>query len=104
MKNGTKNNLSRALIQFYSGSNPGCRWIFRFLNVNWDESYHLHPDERYLSMVLNNIQPVESVGDILTHKIQLKPNTHGYTFCLWHIPLFIIRYVGELIGQVVMTR
>ena len=36
---------------------------FRFLNLNWDESYHLHPDERYLSMVMNSLQPVENAGE-----------------------------------------
>ncbi|MBP7195932.1 MAG: hypothetical protein KBA05_00770, partial [Anaerolineaceae bacterium] len=36
----------------------GAGWSFRSLNNNWDESRHLHPDERYLSMVVNMIEPV----------------------------------------------
>ena len=31
-------------------------WSFRSMNNNWDESRHLHPDERYLSMVINAIE------------------------------------------------
>lgn len=75
---------------------------FRFMNLNWDESYHLHPDERYLSMVLNSIQPVGSVTEYFnTQTSTLNPNTHGYTFFVYGtFPLFLIRYVGELIGQV----
>lgn len=75
---------------------------FRFLNLNWDESYHLHPDERYLSMVLNSIRPVESIKDYFnTQTSSLNPNTHGYTFFVYGtFPLFLIRYLGEWIGQV----
>ena len=75
---------------------------FRFLNINWDESYHLHPDERYLSMVLNSIRPVESIKDYFnTQTSSLNPNTHGYTFFVYGtFPLFLIRYFGEWIGQV----
>ena len=67
---------------------------FRFLNINWDESYHLHPDERYLSMVLNSIRPVESIKDYFnTQTSSLNPNTHGYTFFVYGtFPLFLIRY------------
>lgn len=75
---------------------------FRFLNLNWDESYHLHPDERYLSMVLNSIQPVGSIKEYFnTQTSTLNPNTHGYTFFVYGtFPLFFIRYIGEWIGQV----
>src|SRR5688500_4542005 len=30
--------------------------VFRFTGVDWDEGHHLHPDERFLSDVLNVIQ------------------------------------------------
>lgn len=74
----------------------------RFLNLNWDESYHLHPDERYLSMVLNSIRPVGSIKEYFnTQTSALNPNTHGYTFFVYgSFPLFLIRYLGEWIGQV----
>lgn len=32
----------------------GAGWGFRSMNNNWDESRHLHPDERYLSMVVKH--------------------------------------------------
>ena len=75
---------------------------FRFLNLNWDEGYHLHPDERFLSMVLNSIRPVSSIKEYFnTPTSSLNPNTHGYSFFVYGtFPLFLIRYVGEWIGQV----
>ena len=75
---------------------------FRFLNLNWDESYHLHPDERFLSMVLNSIQPVHNVSEYFNNQTStLNPNNHGYTFFVYGtFPLFLIHYVGEWIGQV----
>ena len=75
---------------------------FRFLNLNWDENYHLHPDERYLSMVLNSLQPVESASEYFdTQNSALNPNNHGFTFFVYGtFPLFLIRYVGEWLGQV----
>src|SRR5687767_7450746 len=35
----------------------------RTTNVNWDESQHLHPDERFLSMVTSDISFPDSVGE-----------------------------------------
>ncbi|MDP7545169.1 MAG: hypothetical protein QGG31_05290, partial [Anaerolineales bacterium] len=31
----------------------------RFVGLNWDEFQHLHPDERFLTMVVTGIRPVE---------------------------------------------
>ncbi len=28
---------------------------FRFTGLDWDEGHHLHPDERFLSSVVNDI-------------------------------------------------
>ncbi|HOT53658.1 MAG TPA: hypothetical protein PLH68_06550, partial [Anaerolineaceae bacterium] len=36
---------------------------FRTIGVDWDEGRHLHPDERFLSMVLNSMTPVKSAGE-----------------------------------------
>ncbi|MDP7260290.1 MAG: hypothetical protein QF376_05365, partial [Anaerolineales bacterium] len=30
----------------------------RFVGLNWDEFQHLHPDERFLTMVETGIRPV----------------------------------------------
>lgn len=75
---------------------------FRTVGVDWDEGRHLHPDERFLSMVLSHISPVETVGDYFnTDTSTLNPGNVGYDFFVYGtLPLFIIRYVGEWVGQV----
>ncbi|MFZ3070457.1 MAG: DUF2298 domain-containing protein [Anaerolineaceae bacterium] len=74
----------------------------RTVGVDWDEGRHLHPDERFLSMVLNNISPVQNVGEYFnTDTSTLNPGNQGYDFFVYGtLPLFIIRYVGEWVGQV----
>jgi len=73
----------------------------RMMNTNWDDSQHLHPDERFLSQVIAQIRPVGSISEYFdTEHSVLNPNTHGHTFFVYGtFPLFIIRYVGEWTGQ-----
>ncbi|MEL7645924.1 MAG: DUF2298 domain-containing protein [Anaerolineaceae bacterium] len=75
---------------------------FRTIGVDWDEGRHLHPDERFLSMVLNSMTPVNSVGEYFnTEASTLNPGNVGYDFFVYGtLPLFIIRYIGEWVGQV----
>ena len=35
----------------------------RLYNVNWDENTHLHPDERFLSIVANDTDLPSSIGE-----------------------------------------
>ncbi len=39
--------------------------FFRFNNLNWDENFHLHPDERFLTMVGNAMQIPSSFSQYL---------------------------------------
>lgn len=75
---------------------------FRMIGVDWDEGRHLHPDERFLSMVLNSMTPVKSLGEFFnTETSTLNPGNVGYDFFVYGtLPLFIVRYVGEWVGQV----
>ena len=74
---------------------------FRFTGMNWDANQHLHPDERFLTMVVSSIQPVQSLGEYFdTDKSSLNPNNRGYGFYVYGtLPLFIVRGVGELLKQ-----
>lgn len=76
--------------------------FFRFTGLNWDTNYHLHPDERFLTMVESAIAPVENLGQYFdTANSPLNPNNRGYTFYVYGtLPIFIVRYIGELTGQV----
>ena len=73
----------------------------RFVGVNWDEDQHMHPDERFLSMVLSAISPVSSLSEYFdTTASSLNPGNRGYSFFVYGtLPLFIVRYVGEALGQ-----
>ena len=74
---------------------------FRTINLNWDEGFHLHPDERFLSQVIAQIRPVNSVSEYFnTETSALNPNNSGFTFFVYGtFPLFLIRYAGEWTGQ-----
>lgn len=74
---------------------------FRFIGENWDDVYHLHPDERFLTMVETSLQPVHNVGDYFDTTVStLNPNNVGYSFYVYGtFPLFLVRYIGEAVGQ-----
>jgi len=74
---------------------------FRFTGLNWDSNQHLHPDERFLTMVVSSLQPVQSVGEYFdTAKSTLNPNNRGYGFYVYGtLPLFIVRAAGEVLKQ-----
>src|SRR4051794_2276306 len=37
--------------------------VFRFTGVNWDDEQHLHPDERFMTMVSSAIRLPDSIGE-----------------------------------------
>ena len=62
-------------------------WFFRSMNNNWDESRHLHPDERYLSMVINAIEPVGTAREYFdTAKSPLNPGNKDFGFFVYGTP------------------
>ncbi|MDO9300167.1 MAG: DUF2298 domain-containing protein, partial [Anaerolineales bacterium] len=72
---------------------------FRFTGLNWDEGQHQHPDERYISMVVGQIQNVKSVGEYFnTWESPLNPLRFGsYTYGMF--PLFFTRMVAQWLGM-----
>ncbi len=75
--------------------------FFRFTGISWDDNHHLHPDERFLTMVESSISSVKSAGEYFdTANSSLNPNNRGYSFYVYGtLPIFIVRYVGEWLGQ-----
>ncbi len=73
----------------------------RLVGVNWDEDQHMHPDERFLSLVQVAIAPVQNPGDYFNTDVSsLNPANRGYGFFVYGtLPLFMIRYLGEALGQ-----
>lgn len=74
---------------------------FRFTGMNWDEDQHLHPDERFLTGVTASLESVHSISEYFdTANSSLNPNNHGSGFFVYGtLPLFIVRYVAEGLGQ-----
>jgi len=75
--------------------------VLRLTGVDWDGNHHLHPDERFLTMVETAISPVENIKEYFdTSNSSLNPNNRGFTFYVYGtLPLFITRYVGEWVGM-----
>ena len=85
--------------------------IFRFTGVNWDEGTHLHPDERFLTMVVSTItfpggdavrQPPPGCdkwgGYFDTACSPLDPYSYQEfpLFVYGTFPIFLTRFVGEI--------
>ena len=74
---------------------------FRFVGLNWDDNQHLHPDERFLTMVETSIAPVKSLREFFdSAKSSLNPVNRGHNFFVYGtLPIFVVRYVGEWLKQ-----
>jgi YYY domain-containing protein len=75
--------------------------FLRFRGLNWDDTSHLHPDERFLTMVETDIQLPDSLGAYFnTANSRLNPNNVGHTFFVYGtLPIFLVRYLAEWVGQ-----
>ncbi len=74
---------------------------FRLLNVNWDDDQHLHPDERFLTMVETAIQWPDSVAQYFNSaESPLNPYNRGHTnYVYGTLPLFMVKKLGMLLNQ-----
>ncbi len=86
---------------------------FRLSGLNWDENQHLHPDERFMTMVQSAIEPVHSFSEYFdTANSPLNPNNRGYGFYVYGtLPLFMVRYVAawmndfsQVVAQYIQTH
>jgi len=70
---------------------------FRLSGLNWDQSQHLHPDERFLTMVESAMTPVKDLGAYFdTEHSTLNPHNIGYGFYVYgDLPIIIVRYAAE---------
>lgn len=75
--------------------------ILRYTGINWDQNQHLHPDERFLTMVETAIQPVESISEYFnTDTSTLNPHNVGYGFYVYGtFPIFVVRYLADQLNQ-----
>ena len=82
--------------------------FLRFYGIAWDQDFHLHPDERFLTMVETSISPVSNIQEYFnTATSTLNPHNildgNGNSvfpfFVYGTLPLFIVRYLAEWTGQ-----
>ena len=74
----------------------------RFVGLNWDEFQHLHPDERFLTMVVTGIRPVEGGWSEYfdSGNSTLNPHNQGYNFFVYGTaPIFLVRYLAQWISD-----
>lgn len=75
--------------------------VLRFIGLNWDESLYLHPDERFLAQVVQDIQwPVGWRGYFDSATSPLNPFNVKYTNYIYGtFPIFLTKFVGLLTDQ-----
>jgi hypothetical protein len=69
----------------------------RIVGTNWDDDSYNHPDERFLSMTTENLQPVSGIGEYFnTAASTMNPNNMGSGFYVYGtFPLMLVRYTSE---------
>ena len=79
--------------------------LFRFSGLNWDDAYHLHPDERFLTDTASLLRPLENPLDYLrTSTSSLNPYNVGKPlFVYGNFPMTVTRYVGEWVNEACTT-
>jgi hypothetical protein len=74
--------------------------VLRFTGLNWDENQHLHPDERFLTMVENSLRWPASLKEYWdTANNPLNPYNHGHgTYVYGLFPLILAKALGQSVG------
>src|SRR3989339_1137533 len=71
-------------------------FFFRFNNLNWDDNFHLHPDERFLTMVGTAMKISSSISQYFDQRTSLlNPSNIGYNFFVYgRFPLILTKYLA----------
>lgn len=74
--------------------------FLRFTNLNWDDNQHLHPDERFLTMVVQDTSVPASFGAYLDPAISpLNPLNTKHTFYVYgNLPVTAVKYLTHWTG------
>ena len=76
--------------------------LFRFYGINWDEGRHLHPDERFLSTVTNDLKWPETFDQYFdpnasTLSPYSLPNMGLYVYGT--LPVYIVKWTAILLDR-----
>lgn len=71
-------------------------FLFRFNNLNWDSDFHLHPDERFLTMVGTAMKPPSNFLDYFDpQKSRFNPPNIGFNFFVYGIfPVIVNKMIS----------
>ncbi|MBI2611951.1 phospholipid carrier-dependent glycosyltransferase [Candidatus Gottesmanbacteria bacterium] len=72
--------------------------FFRLYGLNWDQNQHLHPDERFLTMVSTAIQWPDSLNEYFdSNTSPLNPHNRQFPFFVYGtFPIFFTKYFAEI--------
>ncbi len=70
---------------------------FRFVGLDWDKNHHLHPDERFLTIIASSLQSEpDLISYLRTSESTLNPYNIGQTFYVYgNFPMTVTRYLAE---------
>jgi YYY domain-containing protein len=75
-------------------------WL-RLSGNNWDDGQHIHPDERFLTLVETHIEVPSSLGEYFnSEQSPFNPYNRGEgSFVYGTFPLFFVRIVAEVLNK-----
>ena len=73
----------------------------RFTGLDWDTHQHLHPDERFLTMVENSLEWPQSFKEYLDTSVNpLNPYNRGHgTYVYGLLPLITAKFVAQVVDK-----
>src|SRR3989338_6437713 len=76
-------------------------FLLRTLNINWDQSFHLHPDERFLTMVGNALSLPQSFSEYINpQQSPFNPINKGFPFFVYGVfPVILNKIIALLLGN-----
>jgi hypothetical protein len=68
--------------------------ILRLYGLNWDQGFHLHPDERAIVMFTTPLKLPNSLNEFLSPQSPWNPHFFAYG----NLPLYLLKIVGNIAG------
>lgn len=71
-------------------------FFLRTYNLNWDAGTHIHPDERFLTMVTNDLRLPNSFADYLNPRVSsMNPHNMNYGFFVYGtFPIYLVKILA----------
>jgi hypothetical protein len=75
--------------------------VIRIYGINWDQNQHLHPDERFLTMVATDLKWTSGINEYFnTNKSTLNPHNQKYGFYVYGTyPIHLVKAVSTIFNK-----